>query len=112
MSSSRRDSDFTKKDKNYKRGNESRNSFGFGEYNNIKILKIKEFDETQIVCDLIKNNNPIILVLEETDKILSQRVVDFVSGVVASLNGSLKKITTDIFLVTPSNISVTDGTKE
>lgn len=70
------------------------------------VMEPSKFDEVQGVADNLKNRRSIIVNLENVDKDLSRRIVDFVSGTTYALNGNIEKVGTDIFLFVPSNVDV------
>ncbi len=50
---------------------------------------------------------PVIINLENTDPKDAQRIVDFISGTVYALNGTLKKVSHQVFISAPNNVTVT-----
>jgi cell division inhibitor SepF len=57
----------------------------------IVISKPLAFEQVQVLADHLKDRRPVIVNLEECDKDTSKRVLDFSSGVIYALNGSLQK---------------------
>ena len=49
----------------------------------------------------------MVLNLEKTEKDVSRRVVDFLSGVAYANNGKIKRIATNTFIITPYNVDLT-----
>ena len=49
----------------------------------------------------------VVLNLEKTEKDVSRRVVDFLSGVAYANNGKIKRIATNTFIITPYNVDLT-----
>ena len=45
--------------------------------------------------------------LEKTEKEVSRRIVDFLSGVAYANNGKIKRIATNTFIITPYNVDLT-----
>ncbi len=66
----------------------------------------KVFEDCQFIADHLKNRRPVIVNLEEADKELAKRVVDFVSGTTYALTGSMQKVGNGIFLFVPSNMDI------
>ena len=48
----------------------------------------------------------MIVNLGDVDRELTRRIVDFASGLVYGLNGTLKKAGEKVYLLTPSNVEV------
>jgi len=81
---------------------------------NIKMIIVKPgtYDDVQEVAEHLKNRRPTIVNLEDTEKELAQRIVDFMSGATYALSGNLQKISAGIFVCTPSNIDITGAISE
>lgn len=62
----------------------------------------------QIANHLLQKST-VVLNLEDTNKETSRRLIDFLSGVAYSIGGSLKKIATNAYVITPSNVDVGDA---
>ena len=61
------------------------------------------FEQSEYICDLLKEKKSIIVNLEYVNKDIARRIVDVVSGAVHALDGHIKKISNSIFLVAPYN---------
>jgi len=72
----------------------------------VVVLEPASFDEVQEIADHLREKRPVILNLETTEKGLAKRIVDFVSGAVYVLDGSMQRINTSIFLFTPSEVDI------
>ncbi len=73
------------------------------------VFEPKSFEEVQGIVDQLKNHRPVIINLEETDKAIARRVVDFMSGAVYAMAGGMQKISVSIFLFTPANVEIALG---
>lgn len=71
------------------------------------VMEPKSYDEVQAIADNLKNRRSVVVNLEHADKELAKRVVDFVSGTIYALNGSLQKVGSSIYLFVPSNVDIT-----
>ena len=49
----------------------------------------------------------MVLNLEKTEKEVSRRIVDFLSGVAYANNGKIKRVATNTFIITPYNVDLT-----
>ena len=73
------------------------------------IMQPVSFEEaTDIANHLKKERKPIVINLEAVDNPTSRRIVDFLSGSVYALDGSIKKVSNGIFLIAPCNVGVMD----
>lgn len=68
--------------------------------------------EARELCDHLKSNKPVIMNVEGIDTPLAQRMVDFLSGSVYTLDGDIQKISNGIFLATPASIEITGDLKD
>ena len=64
------------------------------------------YEDTQNIIDNIKNRKPVIVNMEELEIECAQRILDFLSGAVYALNGTMSKISRGIFVVAPNNYDV------
>ena len=64
------------------------------------------YEDTQIIIDNLKNRKPVIVNMEELDVDCAQRILDFLSGAVYALAGTMCKISRGIFVVAPNNYDV------
>jgi cell division inhibitor SepF len=66
----------------------------------------RSLEDGQMIADQIKDRRPVIVNLDLADERSGQRLLNFLSGVVYALDGSLRKVGDGIYLATPSNIEV------
>ena len=70
------------------------------------------YEEAESIIDNLKARKPVIMNLDELDRELAQRIIDFIGGAVYSLGGDLKKVARNIFVVAPSNVDVMQNVDE
>ncbi|PKM81659.1 MAG: cell division protein SepF [Firmicutes bacterium HGW-Firmicutes-14] len=89
------------------------NIFSLHAQKNIRVIvsEPKVFEDCQSIADNLKNRRPVIVNLEEADKDLAKRVVDFISGTTYALNGSTQKVGSGIFLFVPNNMDIASELK-
>ena len=66
------------------------------------------FEQSEAICDLLKEKKSVIVNLEYVNKDVARRIVDFISGGVYALDGYIQKVSNSIFLVAPSNYEITN----
>ena len=76
------------------------------------VIQPETYDEAQEVCDHIKSQRPVIINLEQMERSVAQRIMDFVSGACYTLNGNLQRVTNNIFIIAPENIDVAGDFRE
>ena len=72
----------------------------------VVLFHAKTFDDAAKAADELCKRKAIILNMENVDKALTRRVVDFLSGAVYALNGHVKKVAQSTYLFCPHNMSV------
>ncbi len=78
----------------------------------VVVTQPETFDDAQDVCDHLKNKKPVIVNLEELDKELAQRIIDFLSGAVYALDGNIQKVSSGIFVIAPNNVDIMSDFKD
>ncbi len=78
----------------------------------VHVMDPKGFNDAQEVGDRLKNGQPVILNLQGVDRDLQRRLIDFSSGLAYALNGTMSKAADQVFLLTPSNVEVSEEEKE
>lgn len=69
------------------------------------------FPDAKEIGDKLKASQPVIVNLQGVDADLTRRIIDFSSGLAYGLGGSMEKVAQQVFLLTPTNVSVSDEEK-
>lgn len=64
------------------------------------------FEQSEEICQYLKERKSCIVNLEYVNKDVARRVVDFISGGVYALNGHIQKVSNSIFLIAPANYDI------
>ncbi len=75
----------------------------------LKVVKPERFDNVPQIANHLLNRRTVVLNLEETNKETARRLLDFLSGVAYSINGNLKRVANNTYVITPCNVDVSDG---
>ena len=78
----------------------------------VHVVEPHGFNDAQEVGDRLKANQPVILNLQGLDRDLQRRLIDFSSGLAYALGGSMSRVADQVFLLTPSNVEVSQEEKE
>jgi cell division inhibitor SepF len=70
------------------------------------VVSPASFNEAQEVADKYKGNVPVIMNLQDVDRDLSRRLIDFASGLCYGVGGTMEKVAHQVYLLTPSNVEV------
>lgn len=66
------------------------------------------FGDAKVVADEFKRGIPVVLNLQSLERELARRLIDFASGLCYALDGSMEKIASQVFLLTPEEVEVSD----
>lgn len=72
----------------------------------VVVMQPDVFDDASIICDHLKGKKPVVINLESAEKDIARRIVDFLSGSVYALDGTIQKVSNSIFIVAPHNVDV------
>ena len=73
---------------------------------NIIFFYPQSYSEVQKLIDYLKNGESVMLNLDGISDAEAQRMLDFSSGAVYALNGSIKRVAGNIFLLTPEGLGI------
>lgn len=74
----------------------------------VGIFKPERFgEETRTIADELMKNHTVVLNLEDTNKDMARRVLDFLSGVAYANDGKIKRVATNTYIIIPSNVDLT-----
>ena len=74
----------------------------------LNVMQPESFEDARDICACLRANKVVVINLENIHRDLAQRIVDFISGAVYSLDGNIKKISAGIFVVTPVSCVIED----
>lgn len=70
------------------------------------LVKPDSFNDARNIADHLKSKKTVVLNLESTNKDVSRRLVDFLSGVAYANNGDIQRVATSTFIITPYNVDI------
>ena len=70
------------------------------------IIEARTLADAQTLADYIREGQPVVLDLRETETAMVRRLVDFSSGLTYALDGRMVKVATGVILVTPHGSSI------
>ena len=72
----------------------------------VVLLKPDRYDNVSEIAEHLRNRRAVVINMEATNKDVTRRVVDFLSGCAYALDGKIKKIAVATYLVTPHNVDI------
>ena len=89
-------------------------NIGFGGVNlggggiELKVVRPEHFEDVSTIADHLLSGRTVVLNLEATNKEVARRFIDFLSGVAYSIDGQMKRVANNTYIITPNNVDVTD----
>jgi len=74
-------------------------------------LHPRTYSEARAIGEQYREGNPVIMNLSDMEETERKRLVDFASGLVFGLHGSIERVTAKVFLLSPQNVSVSNDAK-
>ena len=72
----------------------------------VVLFRPNSFNDTSKAADDLRSHKAVIVNMENGDKAMARRVVDFLSGCVYALDGDVKKIAQSAYLFCPHNMDI------
>lgn len=72
----------------------------------VHVVEPRSFNDGQKIADKFKIEIPVIMNLQQVEKELSKRLIDFASGLTYALDGGIQRVAEKVFLLTPKNVGV------
>lgn len=72
----------------------------------VVLVKADQFNNVADIADHLKNKMTVVLNLETTDKETSKRMLDFMSGVTYAIEGKIKRVANNTYLITPLDVEI------
>ena len=72
----------------------------------VVLVKPEKFENAAEIADHLRERRTVVLNLEQTNKDVARRLVDFLSGVTYAQDGKIKKVANSTFIITPYNVDI------
>jgi cell division inhibitor SepF len=72
----------------------------------VALFKPERFEAAAEIADNLRERHTVVLNLEQTNKDIARRLVDFLSGVAYAQEGKIKKVAVNTYLITPYNVEL------
>ena len=72
----------------------------------VVLVKPDRFEQAAEIADHLKDKRTVVLNLEQTNKDIARRLVDFLSGVAYANEGKIKKVANSTYIITPYNVDI------
>lgn len=75
------------------------------------VLVVEEFSDARVLADRVRDRVPVVLDMRRADPDLVRRVVDFSSGLIYALDGSMRRVGDGLVLVLPPRVTLSRDEK-
>ena len=72
----------------------------------------RTYNEARTIGEHFRDNVPVIMNLSDMEDADAKRLVDFAAGLIFGLRGTIERVTSKVFLLSPQNVNVTAEDKE
>ncbi|RFA21099.1 cell division protein SepF [Subtercola boreus] len=76
------------------------------EMNEILTVHPKQYKDAQIIAESFREGIPVIINLSQMTDADARRLIDFAGGLSQGLYGKIERVTSKVFLLSPSHVSV------
>jgi len=77
-----------------------------GALNRITTIHPRTYNEAKNIGESFREGTPVIMNLTDMDDSDAKRLVDFAAGLVCGLHGSIERVTSKVFLLSPAHVEV------
>ncbi len=82
------------------------------EMSRITTLHPRTYNEARTIGEHFREGIPVIMNLSEMDDNDAKRLVDFAAGLVFAVHGTIERVTSKVFLLSPPNVTVAAEDKQ
>jgi cell division inhibitor SepF len=77
-----------------------------GSLNRITTIHPRTYNEAKNIGEWFRDSVPVIMNLSDMDDADAKRLVDFAAGLVFGLHGTIERVTSKVFLLSPSHVEI------
>ena len=81
------------------------------ELHRITTIHPRTYNEAKTIGEAFRSGTPVIMNLGDMSDADAKRLVDFAAGLVFGLHGAIEKVTSKVFLLSPSHVEVAPAEK-
>ena len=72
----------------------------------VVLVKPERFETAAEIADHLREKRTVVMNLEQTQKDVARRLIDFLSGVAYAQDGKIKKVANSTYIITPYNVDL------
>lgn len=74
--------------------------------NEILTVHPRQYRDAQVIAESFRDGIPVVINLSQMSESEARRLIDFASGLSQGLYGKIERVTKQVFLLSPSHVSV------
>ena len=75
----------------------------------LKVIHSEKYEDVVSVAEHLLDHRTVVLDLNDANKEVRRRILDFLSGVAFSIGGQVRRVTDNTYIITPSNVDVSES---
>ena len=83
-----------------------KSSVGPADLRRIQTIKPRTYNDARVIGEAFRQGIPVIMNLTEMSDADAKRLVDFSAGLSFGLEGSIERVTTSVFLLSPAHVEI------
>jgi cell division inhibitor SepF len=80
-----------------------------GELRRITTVHPRSYNDAKVIGEAFRSGTPVIMNLTDMNDGDAKRLVDFSAGIVFGLRGTIERVTSKVFLLSPATVEVATG---
>ena len=72
----------------------------------VVLVKPDKYENAPEIADHLRERRTVVMNLEQTNKEVAKRLIDFLSGVTYAQEGKIKRVANSTYMITPYNVDI------
>ena len=72
----------------------------------VVLVKPDKYENAPEIADHLRERRTVVMNLEQTNKEVAKRLIDFLSGVTNAQEGKIKRVANSTYMITPYNVDI------
>lgn len=81
-------------------------TLGAAQQTQVVLVKPELYESAAEIADHLREKRTVVMNLENTQKDIARRLIDFLSGVAYALDGKIKRVANSTYIITPNNVDL------
>ena len=74
--------------------------------NKIVFVKPERYEDTKVIYDHLRSRRIVLMSLDETNKEIARRILDFMAGAVYASGGKIARVSSGTYIITPKDVDM------